>query len=81
MSNTPHELAEEFPNKAEAIHRLKQQDTRFAVLIEEYVLVNRQVHRAETRIDIVTEAEEAALRHRRLHLKDQVARALAAEKA
>ena len=81
MSNTPHELAEEFPNKADAIHRLKQRDTRFVLLIEDFTLVNRQVHRAETRVDIVTEAEEAALRHRRLHIKDQIARALASEEA
>jgi uncharacterized protein YdcH (DUF465 family) len=78
MSNTPHELAEEFPTQGEAIRSLKQREARFAALVDEYVAVNRQVHRAETRVDIVTEAEESVLRHKRSHLKDQIARALAA---
>jgi uncharacterized protein len=78
MSNTPHELAEEFPTQLDAIRGLKQREARFAALVDEYVAINRQVHRAETRVDVVTETEESALRHKRLHLKDQIARALAA---
>ncbi len=81
MSNTPHELAEEFPNRSEAIHALKQRDARFAALVDDYVAINRQVHRAETRMDVVTDREEAMLRQKRLHLKDQIARALAAVQA
>jgi uncharacterized protein YdcH (DUF465 family) len=81
MSNTPHELAEEFPGQTEAIHALKLREPRFAALVEEYVSVNRQVHRAETRVDVMTDREEAALRQKRLHLKDQIARALAAVQA
>lgn len=81
MSNTPHELAEEFPGRGDSIHRLKMADPHFARLVADYTEVNRQVHRAETRIDLLDEAEESQLRHRRLHLKDQIARALAAEKA
>ena len=36
MSHTPHELAEEFPEKAEQIHALRQSDPHFAKLAEQY---------------------------------------------
>jgi uncharacterized protein YdcH (DUF465 family) len=78
MSNTPHELGQDFPGQAEQIHDLKMRNARFARLVDDYVTVNRQVHRAETRIDVVSETEENALRRKRLHLKDQIAKALAA---
>ena len=45
MSNTPHELHEEFPAEAEKIHALKVSNTHFARLADEYHEINRQVHR------------------------------------
>ena len=36
MSNTPHDLYEDFPEKAAAIHALKAKDAHFARLVEEY---------------------------------------------
>ncbi len=60
------------------IRALKQREAHFAKLVDDYDAVNDKVHRAETRVDVVTEAEEEALRHKRSHLKDQIARALAA---
>lgn len=78
MSNTPHELAEEFPGQIAKMHALKESDAHFARLAEEYHEVNRAVHRAETRVDMISDAAEAALRQKRLHLKDQIARILAA---
>jgi len=78
MSNTPHELSEEFPKDAEKIHRLKLEDAHFARLVTEYHEVNRSVHRAETRVDVMDAPAEAALRHKRLVLKDQIAHILAA---
>jgi uncharacterized protein len=77
MSNTPHELAEEFPADAARIHDLKLRDAHFARLVDEYHEVNRAVHRAETRVDAITEQAETALRHQRVKLKDQISRALA----
>lgn len=77
MSNTPHELHEEFPDKAEAIHALKASDAHFARLVEEYHDVNRAVHRAETLVEPVSEAEETAMRKKRMALKDDIARVLA----
>lgn len=78
MSNTPHELAEEFPGRQDNIARLKAEDAHFAKLVEDYHEVNRAVHRAETLVEPTDDAREQELRRQRLHLKDQIARALAA---
>ncbi len=72
MSHTPHELAEEFPEHVETMHRLKMENAHFARLFEEYHEVNRAVHRAEARVDTLDEAAEEALRRNRLRLKDEV---------
>lgn len=77
MSHTPHELAEEFPRAIEKMHMLKTSDPHFARLADEYHEVNRAVHRAETRVDAISDEAESALRHKRAHLKDQIARMLA----
>jgi len=77
MSNTPHTLGEEFPDQIDAIHALKAADPQFAKLLTEYDEVNDRVHRAETRIDALSEAAEAGLRRARLTLKDAIAAALA----
>ena len=76
MSNTPHTLAEEFPGQAEAIHRLKVSDPRFARLLEEYDEVNDQVHLAETNVQPMDHFEEEKLRKRRLQIKDAIAEAI-----
>lgn len=73
MSNTPHELAEEFPDAHEKISELKQTDAHFAKLIEQYHEVNRAVHRAESRVEAISEEAEAELRKKRTHLKDHIA--------
>lgn len=73
MSNTPHELAEEFPGAAQKISDLKQTDAHFAKLIDAYHEVNRAVHRAESRVEAISEEAEAELRRKRAHLKDHIA--------
>lgn len=78
MSNTPHDLYEDFPEKAEAIHALKAKDNHFARLVEEYHEVNRAVHRAETLVEPTTTENEAVLRQKRMRLKDDIWKALAA---
>ena len=72
MSHTPHELAEEFPDKVDEIHRLKQDDAHFAKLADEYHEVNRAVHRAETNVEPIEELAEVELRKKRALLKDQI---------
>ncbi|MCB5410282.1 YdcH family protein [Pseudogemmobacter faecipullorum] len=78
MSNTPHTLKDEFPGEEARITALKTSDSRFASLLEEYDVVNDQVHRAESRIDTVSEEHEEGLRRNRSRLKDQIAAALRA---
>ena len=76
MSNTPHTLHEEFPADAQKISALKAKDAHFAGLLVEYDVFNDKVHRAESRLDAVSEAEEETLRKVRARLKDQIAAAL-----
>lgn len=78
MSNTPHTLGEEFPGQLDAIHALKATDERFARILVEYDEVNDRIHRAETRVEPVSNDHEEELRKRRLALKDAIANALAA---
>lgn len=73
MSNTPHELATEFPDKVEQIHALKEGNAHFRKLFDEYHDVNRAVHRAETNVEPTDQTHEAELRKQRMVLKDQIA--------
>jgi hypothetical protein len=72
MSNTPHELSEEFPDHAAAIQALKASHAHFAHLVDAYHGVNREIHRAETLVEPVSPEHEAALRRRRMQLKDEI---------
>jgi len=73
MSNTPHELSEDFPEHKQKIHDLKESDAHFAKLVEKYHEVNRAVHRMETRIEPVTDDVEEQTRRERMALKDKIA--------
>lgn len=77
MKNTPHELAEEFPEKRDAIHALKEGDAHFARLANEYHEVNREIHRLEARVEAGSDFREEELRKKRLQLKDEIAVMLA----
>ncbi len=72
MSHTPHELAEDFPDLADRIRALKQDNPYFARLLENYHSLNRDVHRAETRVEPVSEDTEAKMRRERSALKDEL---------
>ncbi len=72
MSNTPHELAEEFPDKVELMSSLKQSDAHFARLSDQYHELNRAVHRAETSVEPVSEQAETDMRKQRATLKDEI---------
>lgn len=77
MSHVPHELAEEFPEKTDAIHHLKETDSHFRRLFDEYHDVNREIHRMETGVEPVSDDAERDLRKRRMTLKDEIAGILA----
>ncbi len=73
MSNTPHELAEEFPADHDMIAALKSSNAHFAKLADEYHAINREVHKAETNLEPTDDLHLADMRKTRLHLKDQIA--------
>ncbi len=76
--STPHAIHEEFPSAGEKIHALKVSDAHFARLLEEYDDVNDKVHNAETNVTPMDSLAEGDLRKKRAHLKDEIARILAA---
>ena len=73
VTHVPHELAEEFPDKAEKIHELKMTNAHFAKLFDEYHLINREIHRIETQVEAASDERSTDLRKKRLHLKDEIA--------
>lgn len=77
MSHVPHELAEEFPDKVEKMHDLKEGDAHFRKLFDEYHDLNRAIHRAETNVEPTDDFNEQRMRKERMVLKDQIARMLA----
>ncbi len=77
MSHTPHELADDFPEKTDQIHALKTSDAHFSKLVDEYHDINRAVHRAETGVEPCEELAEVEMRKRRMLLKDEIAGMLA----
>ena len=79
MTNTPHELAADFPEFTDQIRQLKETDPRFSKLMDDYHQINRQVHRAETFVEPMSEDSETELRKQRAVLKDQLYRMMRAE--
>jgi hypothetical protein len=78
MSHVPHELHEEFPDAAEALHVLKTTNAHFTRLAETYHAVNREIHRIETQVTPASDEALENLKKQRLHLKDEIAAMLAA---
>lgn len=76
MSHTPHELSEEFPGEVDKMHTLKGVDAHFARLYDEYHVVNRAIHRAETNVEPTDDLHMTEMRKRRMALKDQISAAL-----
>ncbi|MGF0538214.1 YdcH family protein [Agrobacterium sp. ES01] len=72
MSNTPHKLADEFPQFTALMHHLKETDGHFARLFENYQTVNSEIHRAETNIEPTDDAHMEVMRKERMQLKDEI---------
>lgn len=72
-----HELHEEFPEHAEAIHVLKTKNAHFARIAEDYHALNRAIHRMETNVEPADDATIEDLKRKRLALKDEIAGFLA----
>ncbi|KND21203.1 hypothetical protein ADZ37_01590 [Pannonibacter phragmitetus] len=78
MSHVAHELHEEFPEAAGALHALKLSNAHFAKLADDYHEVNRELHRIESGIAPASDEATEDLKKKRLQLKDQIAAMLAA---
>jgi len=78
MSHTPHELHEEFPELSGKITEMKENNTHFGKLADEYHEVNRAVHRAETLVEPMEELAEVEMRKKRAALKDELYQMLTA---
>ncbi len=72
MSNTPNELAEQFPDAVEKMHALKLSDSHFAKLFDDYHEINRRIHRAETNVEPTDDFNMDTMRKQRLALLDQI---------
>ncbi|WP_421850203.1 YdcH family protein [Oricola sp.] len=72
MSHVPHELAEEFPELVNQIHRLRETDGHFHRITDEYHEVNRAIHRAETKIEPCDDFRMEEMRKQRMQLKDEI---------
>lgn len=78
MTNTPHQVAADFPELADKISELKNSDPHFASLLEKYDDVNDEVHVAETNVKPMDDLAVAELRKKRMLLKDEIYAALTA---
>ncbi|MFD1326650.1 YdcH family protein [Mycoplana ramosa] len=72
MPNTPHQLAEEFPDYVGKIRHLRETDGHFRRITDEYEVVNRGIHRAETNIEPADDFHMADMRKERMRLKDEI---------
>jgi uncharacterized protein YdcH (DUF465 family) len=70
--NTPNELDEMFPTAKAVIHQLKQSDSHFAKLADQYHEINRSVHRMETNVEPVSDETMENERKKRLALLDEI---------
>ncbi|MFN3516971.1 MAG: YdcH family protein [Novosphingobium sp.] len=81
MSNTPHELAGEFPNDHALLHDLKMNNPHFVTLAERYHEVNSEIHRIEAGIETTSDEYTETLKKKRLALLDEIAAIIAKAKA
>lgn len=72
MTHTPHELAEEFPEHTDLMHKLKTEDSHFAKLADDYHEVNRDIHRAETEVEPTSDEHLEEMKAKRVRLKDEI---------
>ncbi|MCT2400483.1 YdcH family protein [Novosphingobium mangrovi (ex Huang et al. 2023)] len=72
MSHKPHDLAAEFPDDVEVLHRLKATKGHFAVLADRYDEVNHAIFRIEAECDAASDERAEELKKERLSLLDQI---------
>lgn len=81
MSNPLHNLAHEFPEMADAIHKLKTTDNHFKRLFDEYDEVGAALHTASEGAGAISDVAAEDLKKKRLALKDELYAMLTASAA
>jgi uncharacterized protein YdcH (DUF465 family) len=72
MQGHHHTIGDEFPEHKEQIHTLKTSNAHFQSLLTKWEEVDKQIARAESRIELMSEGQEEQLRRNRLALKDEI---------
>ena len=73
MSHVPHDLHDEFPGQAAALHELKEKNAHFQKLSERYSEVNHEIYKFEAQIAATADFTLEDLKKQRLHLLDEIA--------
>ena len=81
MSNTPHVLADVFPEDHAVLHELKLGNAHFVRLSERYHEVNDEIHRIDAGIETPSDDYAETLKKKRLALVDEISGIVAAAKA
>lgn len=76
MSHTKHDLHDEFPEQAAAMHAMREKNPHFAHLIEQYNDVNLAIYRVESQMEATDDFHLEDMKKQRLHLLDQITAAL-----
>lgn len=72
MFNQSHDLAAEFPEHKETIHRLKQSDAHFAKLAAKFDALAHELHSIDEEIETPSDAYTEEKKKQRLALKDEL---------
>jgi uncharacterized protein YdcH (DUF465 family) len=72
MQGHHHAIGEEFPEFKDRIHALKAANAHFKRLSDHPEEVDKKIARAESRIELMSEEEEAQFRKSTLALKDEI---------
>ncbi len=67
-----HQLTEEFPEHADRIHELKEKNSHFKKLFDEYDDLDHEVYRIETNSEAASDETLNKLRIERVKLKDEL---------
>jgi len=67
-----HSLAVEFPELADAVHRLKADNAHFARLLAEHDAIDQKIARDEQKIEVLNDETLHELKQQRLKLKDEL---------
>lgn len=79
--HTPNELTEIFRRDRDLITRLKQENSHFARIAEEYHELNREVHRHESEAEPLSDEHAEELKKKRLAMLDEITAIVAKARA